>query len=202
MHKLIVMAVVLVLLGTVGAAGCNTPTTETSTQVPLNSSSTNATTNATTTVNTATQSIGTASPPPPSTPTPTASPSVTPTATPETTATPTPVTRTQPILTWDPTGGANIFLDLNPTINTTVIGQSSYSMSVNVEPSSACLWLRWYLDGYELPSQSNCTQGTVTSTTTFYVSGMSEGYHTIVVVFKGDNQYEWVSLGGTFLVVS
>lgn len=202
MHKFAVLAVVLVLLGTVGAAGCNTPTTETPTQLPLNSSSTNATTNATTTANTATQSIVTASPSPTLIQTPTASPSVTPTATPETTATPTPATRTQPILTWYPMDGASIFSDPNPTISKTVIGQSSYSMSVNVEPCSACLWLRWYLDGYELPSQSYCPQGTVASTTTFYVSGMSEGYHTIVIVFKGDNQYESASLAGTFLAVS
>jgi len=202
MHKFAVLAVVLVLLGTVGAAGCNTPTTETPTQLPLSSSSTNATTNATTTANTTTQSNVTASPSPPPTLTSTASSSVTPSATPETSATPVPATRIQPILTWYPLDGASIFSDQNPTISKTTIGQSSYSMSVSVEPCSACPWLRWYLDGYELPSQSNCPHGTVASTTTFYVNGMSEGYHTIVVVFKGDNQYESASLGGTFLVVS
>jgi hypothetical protein len=98
--------------------------------------------------------------------------------------------------------GASIFSDPNPTINKTVIGQAPYSMSVKVEPCTACLWLRWYLDGYELPSKLYCPQGTVASTTTFYVNGMSEGYHTIVVVVKGDNQYESASLAGTFLVVS
>jgi cytoskeletal protein RodZ len=199
MRKFAALAVVLVLLGTVGAAGCTTPTTETSTQLPLNSSSATATTNAATTANTATQSNMTASS---STLTSTATSSATPTATPETTATPIPVTRIQPVLTWYQLDGASIFSDPNPTISKAAIGQSSYSMSVNVEPCSACLWLRWYLDGYELPSQSYCPQGTVASTTTFYVSGMSEGYHTIVVVFKGDSEYESASLGGTFLVAS
>jgi hypothetical protein len=200
MHKFAVLAVVLVLLGTVGAAGCNTPTTETPTQIQLNNSTTNVTTNAATT-NTTTQSNVTASPSP-STLTSAASPNITPTTTPETTATPIPVTRIQPVLTWYPLDGASIFSDSNPTISKTAIGQSPYSMSVSVEPSTACLWLRWYLDGYELPSQSNCPHGTVASTTTFYVNGMSEGYHTIVVVFKGDNQYESASLGDTFLAVS
>ena len=201
MHKFAVLAIVLMLLGTVSAAGCNTPTTETPTQLPLSSSTTNATTNAATT-NTTTQSNVTASPSPPSTQTSTASSSVNSTATPETSATPIPGTRTQPILTWYPMDGASIFSDPNPTINKTVIGQAPYSMSVTLQPCSACLWLRWYLDGYELPAQSYCPQGTVASTTTFYVSGMSEGYHTIVVVVKGDDQYESASLGGTFLVVS
>ena len=201
MHKFAVLAIVLMLLGTVSAAGCNTPTTETPTQLPLSSSTTNATTNAATT-NTTTQSNVTASPSPPSTQTSTASSSVNSTATPETTATPIPGTRTQPILTWYPMDGASIFSDPNPTINKTVIGQAPYSMSVKVEPCTACLWLRWYLDGYELPSKLYCPQGTVASTTTFYVNGMSEGYHTIVVVVKGDNQYESASLAGTFLVVS
>ena len=201
MHKFAVLAIVLMLLGTVGAAGCNTPTTETPTQLPLSSSTTNATTNAATT-NTTTQSNVTASPSPPSTQTSTASSSVNSTATPETSATPIPGTRTQPILTWYPMDGASIFSDPNPTINKTVIGQAPYSMSVKVEPCTACLWLRWYLDGYELPSKLYCPQGTVASTTTFYVNGMSEGYHTIVVVVKGDNQYESASLAGTFLVVS
>ena len=202
MHKFAVLAIVLVLLGTVGAAGCNTPITETPTQIPLISSSTNATTNATTTASTTTQSNVTASPSPPPTPTSTASSSVTPTATPEPTATPIPETRIQPLLTWYPMEGASIFSDPNPTISKTAIGESSYSMSVKVEPCTACLWLRWYLDGYELPSKLYCPQGTVASTTTFYVNGMSEGYHTIVVVVKGDNQYESASLAGTFLVVS
>jgi hypothetical protein len=201
MHKFAVLAIVLMLLGTVSAAGCNTPTTETPTQLPLSSSTTNATTNAATT-NTTTQSNVTASPSPPSTQTSTASSSVNSTATPETSATPIPGTRTQPILTWYPMDGASIFSDPNPTINKTVIGQAPYSMSVKVEPCTACLWLRWYLDGYELPSKLYCPQGTVASTTTFYVNGMSEGYHTIVVVVKGDDQYESASLGGTFLVVS
>ena len=201
MHKFAVLAIVLMLLGTVSAAGCNTPTTETPTQLPLSSSTTNATTNAATT-NTTTQSNVTASPSPPSTQTSTASSSVNSTATPETSATPIPGTRTQPILTWYPMDGASIFSDPNPTINKTVIGQAPYSMSVKVEPCTACLWLRWYLDGYELPSKLYCPQGTVASTTTFYVNGMSEGYHTIVVVFKGDNQYESASLGDTFLAVS
>ena len=201
MHKFAVLAIVLMLLGTVSAAGCNTPTTETPTQLPLSSSTTNATTNAATT-NTTTQSNVTASPSPPSTQTSTASSSVNSTATPETSATPIPGTRTQPILTWYPMDGASIFSDPNPTINKTVIGQAPYSMSVKVEPCTACLWLRWYLDGYELPSKLYCPQGTVASTTTFYVSGMSEGYHTIVVVVKGDDQYESASLGGTFLAVS
>jgi hypothetical protein len=201
MHKFAVLAIVLMLLGTVSAAGCNTPTTETPTQLPLSSSTTNATTNAATT-NTTTQSNVTASPSPPSTQTSTASSSVNSTATPETSATPIPGTRTQPILTWYPMDGASIFSDPNPTINKTVIGQAPYSMSVKVEPCTACLWLRWYLDGYELPSKLYCPQGTVASTTTFYVNGMSEGYHTIVVVVKGDDQYESASLGGTFLAVS
>ena len=201
MHKFAVLAIVLMLLGTVSAAGCNTPTTETPTQLPLSSSTTNATTNAATT-NTTTQSNVTASPSPPSTQTSTASSSVNSTATPETSATPIPGTRTQPILTWYPMDGASIFSDPNPTINKTVIGQAPYSMSVKVEPCTACLWLRWYLDGYELPSKLYCPQGTVASTTTFYVNGMSEGYHTIVVVVKGDNRYESASLGGTFLAVS
>ena len=109
------------------------------------------------------------------------------------------VIKMQPVITWHVMGGGDLMVGPNPTLNRSLY--SEYTLGVNVEPQSACIYLKWYLDGCELPSQTNCpSNGMAESTATFYTSGMSLGYHTMVVVFEGDNNYLPTTLGGTFLV--
>jgi hypothetical protein len=126
-------------------------------------------------------------------------PTKSPTSLPTVNPTATPIIPT-PTIMWHAMGGASIFFNPNPTINKTQYPQ--YTMSCNVQPYSACLTLRWYLDGQELYGQNSCPQTTIASVVLFSTTDLQPGYHTIQVRFDGDAHYYAASLSGTFLVIN
>jgi hypothetical protein len=103
-------------------------------------------------------------------------------------------------IVWHVMGGANIFMYPAPTITRSSLPSTLYTMSVNVMPLDACLPLKFYMDGKQIPGTSYCPQTTVAGAVTFDLLTLSDGYHTISVSFVGNNQYYPASLSGTFLL--